>query len=525
MGKSPTTGRGIASRSGSDEGKPVAMLPVNMGKILTQIGLCRGLLSRVARSTARRSKPVQKARLSADGAPKPFAGADALVSLLADRDQEVSRTAETAFRDIVLHGSDAEESAELLAVAIDRYVEHRRVAVAELLVRFRASLSWHAVRANPLAPVLLDTGHPIHMVVRGLIRRGALADDVAVLWRVMVEPAWAGACGEHLTGRLTREERAALLSTSHLALNPRRARLAEVKSLASAFALAAEQGDVASLAQLARESDERLASAATRGLAMTRSRDAAARAAREAGIRGLCSHPSRLVAAAAILAANEDLRAASRRRTRIGRDATIRELRSELLSADPKRVGCAVDSVRRLRLSRELATELGRIAVGGHARSAAAACAALRACWNDQSYAALRCAVEAADHRVAATAVESLSIVAISLGRFESVVPVFLSANGDARHRVRAAAARALVQAGHVHGQAAVLAMLGDSRPGHRMAGLWVAERLLRAGQVEPEVTLAGRILSLDDPGEPTAIRGSAARCAAMISRQLVPAD
>lgn len=515
----------MASRSGSDEGKPVAPSPVNMGKFMTQIGLWRGLLFRMARSTAGLSKARQKARLAVEVAPTPSAGADALVSLLTDRDPEMSRRAEAAIRDIVLHGSDVEESAELLAVAIDRYVEHRRVAVAELLVRFRASLSWRALKANPLAPVLLDPGHPIHMVVRGLIRRGALADDVALLWRVMVEPAWAAACREHLTGRLTRDERAALLSASHLALNPRRARLAEAKTLASAFAQAAEQGDVASLARLARESDEPLAASATRGLAMARSSDAAARAARETNIHGLCSHPSRPVAAAAILAAHEDLRAAHRRRTRIGRDATIRELRSELLSADPKTVDRAVDSVRRMRLCRELSTELGRIAVGGHARSAATACAALRGCTDAQSYAALRCAVEAADHRVAATAIESLSLVSVAQGRFESVVPVLLTATEDARHRVRAAAARALVQAGHSHGQAAVLAMLGDSRPGHRMAGLWVIERLLRAGKVEPEVRLAGRILSLDDPAEPTAIRGSAGRCAAMISRQLLPAD
>lgn len=75
------------------------------------------------------------------------------------------------------------------------------------------------------------------------------------------------------------------------------------------------------------------------------------------------------------------------------------------------------------------------------------------------------------------------------------VHPVLSAARDDAEHRVRANAARGLILLGAAHksaehdsGFAAMMAMLADGRPMHRVAGLWLAERLAHRVAHRPEV-------------------------------------
>lgn len=111
-----------------------------------------------------------------------------------------------------------------------------------------------------------------------------------------------------------------------------------------------------------------------------------------------------------------------------------------------------------------------------------------------QSDQAVRGALSASDARVRANAVESLPRLEARASEADvgEVVGAIVELKGDAHHRVRANAIRRLIEVGGTSGALAGAdftdlaanewhRMLGDARPGHRLAALWLAERILPA--------------------------------------------
>lgn len=176
----------------------------------------------------------------------------------------------------------------------------------------------------------------------------------------------------------------------------------------------------------------------------------------------------------------------------------------------------AIMVARRLGLTRVIATDLVDLIDPGArsgvpARVAATAAAALGGVDDATCRAALRRALEHSDARVRANAVEAIGVQRLAVedattGRDRDYA-VLIELRGDADHRVRANAIRALFQsppacpkerkAGRraggvieskprVYDPAAVDAlgaMLGDERAEHRLAGAWLAGRVLCEGR------------------------------------------
>jgi len=120
------------------------------------------------------------------------------------------------------------------------------------------------------------------------------------------------------------------------------------------------------------------------------------------------------------------------------------------------------------------------------------------------------------DGRVRANAVEALGRIRRRDARATlSVRPaLMIEAKNDTYHRVRANALRVWFGAEAVDDLAE---MLGDSRPMHRLAGMWVAQRLLPgcAVQIGPRWSeLAARIAELSRFDEDELVRARAAACA-----------
>jgi len=519
MGKAPTTGSGFSMRASPASGRTPTSSLVKMAKPMTQIGLWPRFRARFVRPRCHVPTATPNIPASRIAHSELFAAANGLVALLGDADPALVAHAENALQSTVLGSGSPSLAAQILALAVDHYVEHRRTVVAELLVRFRAGRSWLAVEQNPLTAVLRDSGHPIHLVIRGLIRRGVLGDDVTLLWRAMAEPAWTAPCREHLGHRLTRAERAELRAASHLGLNPRRSTLAEAGSPAHALAQAIDAGDVQALEKLAAMNPPgRTAAAAMRAIAALRPSSVADRRARVEAIHRFTSTAPGEVHPAAAQAIGEEQRVNQRRLVRLGRQEALRELRGALNTSDAGSLATAVHTARQRRMAPDLEADLCRVAVAEMPRPAAAACAALRATRTSASMSALLAACESTNARVAATAVESLSMVAMGIGRFADIRERLIAASHESRHRVRAAAARALVLAGEPGAHRHVVRMLTDSRPAHRLAGLWCAERCIRAGAIEPEVELAEALAAIESSLPPRSIALRARVCRTLVS-------
>ena len=126
--------------------------------------------------------------------------------------------------------------------------------------------------------------------------------------------------------------------------------------------------------------------------------------------------------------------------------------------------------------------------------------------------------------RVRANAVEAVARRArVGPGRRADAL---IEHKNDVHHRVRACAIRGMFHRGRMFGEAvgmlmepaaaeALGAMLCDERPMHRVAGVWLADRMLGSGVGQPD--LAGRIADMarSDPDE--GARTRAARAAARL--------
>jgi len=434
----------------------------------------------------------------------------AVIAELSSKDPAAVAQAEQALRVLFSHGGGQASAALVLAEAVDRYAEHRRTLVAEFLVRYRANIAWHSNSSAPIRRIVCDQEHPIHLVVRGLIRRGSLGEEPQLLWRVMAVPAWAAACRERLRGRLTRAEQEALSAASHLALSPLRDKTAVSES--PAHAAAAESDGVARLLRTAREGSDGVAVAATRALALMRLAKSPERCGREEALRSI-AQTAGSASFVAQLAIEYDQEAAARRTARLARDEFAESLRVSLGAGVQAQALAAIAAARCAGAVDEVLNHLEVIAREGAPRQAAAACGALGESRQERSIVTLAHAIQRADARVAANATESLARVAVRLGCFSGVREQLLGLTGDDRHRVRAAAVRALARVGDPAADSVIHAMLHDHRAAHRLAGLWVVERLARGSIYRFPNRVADLVTRLAREDRFQAVRRMAERC------------
>lgn len=210
----------------------------------------------------------------------------------------------------------------------------------------------------------------------------------------------------------------------------------------------------------------------------------------------------------------------------------------------------AIGVARRLDLCRLITPELAELVDPGRAaapRVAATAAAALGDVGDAVSRGALRRALEHPDARVRANAVEAmgsqrLTVEDATTGR-DRDYGVLVELRGDPHHRVRANAIRALlrlppacprerrarrgsvvVEAARMYEPAAVEAltrMLADGRPEHRLAGAWLAGRVLPGGRSRVGEAWAGlstRIVEMGTADPEGAVRARASLASRRIS-------
>lgn len=205
------------------------------------------------------------------------------------------------------------------------------------------------------------------------------------------------------------------------------------------------------------------------------------------------------------------------------RDAFLSRLRAAIRApiegattgapADPLACLRAIATSRRLGLTRVVVADLAELVDPARAvdhRVAATAAAALGDVDDILSRSALRGALEHADSRVRANAVEAIGVQRLTVedattGRDRDYGSL-IEHKSDPDHRIRANAIRALMQSppprpkdrrgGRRNGLLeekprvyepvavdALGAMLRDERPAHRLAGIWLAGRVLSAGR------------------------------------------
>ncbi len=235
---------------------------------------------------------------------------------------------------------------------------------------------------------------------------------------------------------------------------------------------------------------------------------------------------------------SERSRLAARRILHAHREGFIARLRARINEGDARRRVDGILLARRLRLSSHIEFELlraiqtpsGSGALGADDPVAAAAAAALADVPTESARAALLASLAHRVQRVRANALEGAARAARRQAGPEAdfaathprLYSSMLELKVDSNHRVRANAIRALL--GPVPTDRFELvaveslgAMLRDERPLHRLAGLWVAERLLVQGGAPAWQRcndLAGTVARLARDEPETAVRARAERCA-----------
>ncbi|HYF16060.1 MAG TPA: hypothetical protein VD971_13405 [Phycisphaerales bacterium] len=240
--------------------------------------------------------------------------------------------------------------------------------------------------------------------------------------------------------------------------------------------------------------------------------------------RALAQRESRLAGGAPETAAM--LRALSRDPERVAAD-----VRESLASPDPARVLRTLRTVAAARAAGLAGERLIELALlhrddAGWRRVAATSVAALGAVPGEAAEHALLAALDAPDQRVRANAVEAAARRRRAAGA--GVDARIVELKGDANHRVRANAMLACAAAGRHAGKAeheangeALLGILADTRPAHRLAGVWLAGRLLagpaRAVLGERWALMSARVAEIARFDEDLAVRRRAAACAAIV--------
>lgn len=189
-------------------------------------------------------------------------------------------------------------------------------------------------------------------------------------------------------------------------------------------------------------------------------------------------------------------RLAARRRRAANPAAFADELRARVREGAPEERVRSMLLARHLRVAREIETEVIatlRASPGDDDRAAATAAALLGELDSPESLSAIAEALRGSDDRVRANAVEALSRRARRSPGFNAgaadgaTYSVLVELKDDPSHRVRANSLRAMLAPGafaaayESAAAAGAAAMLRDERPLHRVAAIWLSERVLTA--------------------------------------------
>lgn len=238
----------------------------------------------------------------------------------------------------------------------------------------------------------------------------------------------------------------------------------------------------------------------------------------------------------------------ARRLVRRDRAVMVGDLRQRLLAAEPAAIPSLAMLIRRLGLEREFAAELTAIAErpvvsAVAARAVATAVTVLERAPGPGAGMVIENASRSDDPRVRANAADAIGRRALAEpAEQERSHAVLLELKDDGHHRVRASALRGLATSATARGVSVrhadwrVIAtgtteMLNEARPEHKIAGLWLTQRVLSPlwamGAIEGVSESVVR--SARDPDERVRRRGLS--CAALIAamreqaeRQEVPA-
>jgi len=257
-----------------------------------------------------------------------------------------------------------------------------------------------------------------------------------------------------------------------------------------------------------------------------------------ASVRGWADAAAALLPGAATAAGRLD----ARRAMGVDRPGFVAALRGRMTgAAGPGRLA-TVMLTRAFGLGQELEGELvellARADAGDEdaARIAATAVAALGDVTTPAASAAVRGSLRHADGRVRANAVEAAARqgrrTGSEAGAIVAMPAALIELKRDAHHRVRANAVRAAL-AGGIEGRgsdggrgaADLASMLGDARPMHRLAGAWLAGRVMpgsgreRLGERWPELhARVAEAARFDADGR---VRARAAACSARLDAEM----
>jgi hypothetical protein len=446
-------------------------------------------------------------------------GATVAVALLADRDATVADAAERALSELARLArsaalTDAERERVLTSMdrAIETFDAHRRTGVLRTAIRL-APLAAGSPGARARQAWMNDPTHPAHLVLRGIIKRG---DDPALRWCAwswLKYDALAPACIERLGQRSDASTYEQVLTRWPLLLHSAR----------TGAMVKARMTQTQAAAMLPRLADaDRLPAAARIGLVKMierapidgRLKDAAWAArlgdpelpVRVSLVRAcaLAARPSSVLmdlmfdvdprvaqlAASAVLArgAGESIVASDRQRLAgaVARSthAGLRRLGEQLEQ------GRLQPGLRLEQLQQIIDAFVGAgAAASSLSRRAASAALAMGKSTEPGALEAIGRCLSVADDRVRANAVEALTVRARRAGgtEIDQIADTLLDCAIDAQHRVRANAARGLILLGASRGASSELTttgrrtlgeMLTDARPMHRVAGLWLTERV-----------------------------------------------
>jgi len=477
-----------------------------------------------------------------------------------------------------LPGPNPHETRAAIAMAVDGYQSHRRAGclAAAMMILDPVSLAWASKSQDPLIRWFSDRDHPANSALRTALRRseGPLWRQRA--WEWMADESMAAAAADRVARATTLEEHEAVLTRAHLIANPARRRrlgLVPIKDMARpqrppspsplpgpqllprlspaarrglpAFAAACRISDaslVLLLSELTHDPDAAVRYAACRVLPReslhTFLNDACPAVSRSAHVRLRHAANAQPEPESPWDHTSVASRLEARRQLLLTRPAFLAELRQRMSRGTASQQLSAVMLARALSLESEMELELLALLAApaelepppgkGHrpGQVAATAAAALAAVATPSSTQALHACLSHPDDRIRANAFESL----LSRRRAPSFAsdPALLAAAGrgaaDASHRVRASVLRALLLAPVPAAADGLAGMLHDSRPLHRLAGLWATERVAAAANLDPGAgclvpwnDFASRVADLarNDTEEPIRLR--AARCAATL--------
>lgn len=485
------------------------------------------VISTLAADADPRARAASMRLLAEVGGGAAIGCAKNAVDLLADADPLTADRAEAALLELIRvartpGATDLERETVIAAVdqALENFDRHRRSGV------LRAAVKLMPVAGGRTMAWMNDPQHPALMVMRGLIRRGTESDLRASAWSWLKVEGLAPACVERLAQPVPIDQHAPVLEKSFLLLHPARARaMARAKltpqQIAAVFPKMSEADDLperarGGLAQMiaAAPVESRLKDAAW----ASRLADTSA-AARLSVLRTIIEQgrpPASLMdmvfdadpriatlAADAVLAtaprdalvkADRDRLAARLLRSQ---HASVRALARQLMS------GPSGSEARLAEMVEVVATYRGRSDDAAMARRAAMAVTKMAEIHDPEAEVAIRACLQLPDPRVRANAVDALVSVArrepavastieakqpslATTPPADTIIEVLLDHTLDPHHRIRASAARGLLTMGTLTddqavvsaGQRTLASMLSDQRPMHRVAGLWLAERL-----------------------------------------------